>query len=180
MAMPTSPRLTRRLHRRLVLPVLLCGSAAATPAFGEPIGTLAELREAGGTPIEVPQLHELLSGSRITTFVTRDPGIDRSWTNHPDGRFLASWRRTGIVSIGGHGEWRIESRGGQSLYCVRIDWQPSGARRPWQEQWCATLYRLGDEHFGVRERLAGDDPAQAVMPIEIRPRAAAGRPTTAP
>jgi hypothetical protein len=154
----------RSLIGALLFPVALLAPSSALRA--QEIATLADLQEHGAVVIRYESLKALMTGARVVTYLRRDRNIDRAWTNHPDGKFIAFWRRTGVASTGGQGEWRVDDRG-PGLYCVAIIWQTGVDSH--EERWCAAVYRLGDRYYAVRRRGTIPEPSAIADLIEIRP-----------
>lgn len=98
------------------------------------------------TPQEV---RELVNGATVRSVAGED--LLRTWKDAEDGTLQAS--ASGIARpVGGSGKgvWRVADSG---AYCVTIEW---GVRT---ERWCRFIYRLGDQHYGVKSDTNPDAPA---------------------
>jgi hypothetical protein len=124
------------------------------------VSTWGDLRSRGAERLAGDALKALVVDSRLTTYDRS--GNDRAWNNDSDGVIVASMRRTGLASPSGRGTWRF---GPEDTYCVSIVWQDRTASRT--ESWCARIYRLGDQHFGVRSGGASAD-ADRAHPMQFR------------
>ena len=151
-----------RNGRRLV--AAPAGGWALAAGAAEDPRTRADLLAAGARWIPAEPLRELMTGSRIVTY--DGTGLDRAWTNHADGEFVASVRRTSLGSGTGQGRWRITDAG---AYCVRIEWQWGVARHG--ERWCDKVYQVGERYYGLphTDPVRPDHEVRARV-IEIRKR----------
>ncbi|MGB0129505.1 MAG: DUF995 domain-containing protein [Rhodocyclaceae bacterium] len=90
--------------------------------------------QAQATKLSKDELQSFIPGTKVHHVI--QSGSSRTWTNEPDGKFVAStdskkYSMTGAGSTG-HGSWRISDDG---KYCIEIDWKRDS------EKWCSFVWR---------------------------------------
>ena len=109
---------------------------------GEAGVTLGDLKAKGAVKLTHEELAALLPGAKVVNFAST--GSRRTWTNETSGTFAAS--SSNARSVGrpgsGTGTWSLAEN---ARYCVELSW--SGAAAP--EKWCRSIYRVGDQFYGV-------------------------------
>lgn len=119
---------------------------------GAQVSSFADVKAKGGVQLGAADLKELMPGAKV---ISRTPtGSTRSWSNKPDGTFVASSDSRGFstgrtVYVTASGTWRVSDEG---RFCVKIQWTTI------QEDWCRLMFKVGDKYYGVGKL---DDTAQA-------------------
>jgi len=132
--------------------VVLVGTlAVAGPGLPSEIGTLADLRARGATPMTGSELRTLLVGNRVRT------SGGRAWTYGADGTLaFVTEQRTGLASRAGSGTWRIDDDGTACLRLVR-----RVALEATVNEFCSRVYQLDRAYYSVIPHPARDDGAKA-------------------
>ncbi|MCM8594996.1 hypothetical protein [Accumulibacter sp.] len=118
-----------------------------------PPDKLGDVKAQGGQQLSLDELRALLPGAKVFSFTRA--GSTRSWSNDPDGAFVASSDSRGKMQrpSRGHGTWHI---GDNATYCVTIEWSST------TEQWCRYLFRLGDRYYGTKSAVDLSSEAHAL------------------
>ena len=105
------------------------------------VGTVAELRQAGGSQVAAAEMKGLLTGATFES--TSGRGRKREFENSTGGTLYAIsadgsgvFTRTAKVT----GDWNLKDDG---AYCVKVPWRGE------PEEWCRFLFRLGDAYFSA-------------------------------
>jgi hypothetical protein len=98
--------------------------------------------EESGARLSREELASLIPGTKAV-FVIKG-GSTHSWTNEPDGKFVATTDAKSITNTGmgggytARGGWHVSDDG---KYCISIEWK----RYP--ENWCRFVYRMPDGYY---------------------------------
>ena len=119
---------------------------------GAQVSSFADVKGKGGAQLSAADLKDLMPGAKVIS--RTQAGSTRTWTNKPDGSFIAS--SDGRGSAGSRnayatapGTWRVSDEG---KLCVKIQWQVN------QDDWCRFMFKIGDKYYGV-SRLEDTAPA---------------------
>jgi hypothetical protein len=112
-----------------LLAVALLSASVFAQVVDKPADTQTQ-----GTKLSRDELQSFIPGTKVHHVI--QSGSSRTWTNEPDGKFVAStdgkkYSMTGEGSTG-HGSWRISDDG---KYCIEIDWKRDS------EKWCSFVWR---------------------------------------
>lgn len=126
--------------------------------------SLEQLQAKNAEKLSRERLEQLMPGARVMRSTAG--GGELSWTNNPDGKFLANDRQTrsgGMRHRSGFGgtapgTWRISEDG---QYCVDIEW----ALRD-REKWCRDIYQVNSHYYMIRKG-KGDGGNKAML-LEIK------------
>lgn len=150
---------------RILIAVLLAATCGAQPVLAQENEiSLEQLQARNAEKLSREKLEQLLPGARVMRMT--GGGAELSWTNHPDGKFIANDRQTRSGGLGQRsgmggsapGTWRISEDG---RYCVDIDWNTRD-----REKWCRDLYQVNGHYYMIRKgKGGGEDKA---MLLEIR------------
>jgi hypothetical protein len=87
------------------------------------------------------ELSQILPSSTVVS--TDQSGVNRRWTNEPDGKFFATGSVIGRgLSFNAPGDWHISDDG---KYCVHIEWNRM------YENWCALVQRTDGRKYTLVE-----------------------------
>lgn len=127
-----------RAYQLLLVASLLPSTVSAQASA---VGTVAELRQAGGSQVAAADMKGLLTGATFES--TSGRGRKREFENSAGGTLYAIsadgagvFTRTAKVS----GDWNLRDDG---AYCVKVPWRGE------PEEWCRFLFRLGDAYFSA-------------------------------
>ena len=143
-------------QQRVLLGLLLALFMATGLAQDAAVGSVAELRQAGGSQLSAAETKQLLTGATVES--TSGVGRKRGFDNSARGTLYAtSEGGSGAVTkaVRVTGDWSVREDG---AYCVKVPWRAEA------EEWCRFVFRLGNRYF-----LAGKtDDNETLRGIEIR------------
>jgi len=125
--------------RAIITAVLLALSLAAQA--GDLV--LNDLKAQNGVQLSTDELKQLMPNAKVVSYFA---GSSRSWTNEPEGKFVASSdvRRDPSMlmkSSTAQGTWHVGDNG---TYCVTLDWPKRS------ENWCRYIFKVGGKYYGVK------------------------------
>jgi hypothetical protein len=119
----------------------------------------ATLAEEAGVRLSKEELTSFLPGTKAVYVIKG--GSTHSWTNEPEGKFVASTdaKTLNLTGMGSsytaRGTWRVSDDG---KYCISIEW------RRYPESWCRFVYRAPGGGYYMTET---DDPSAEKRKIEL-------------
>lgn len=113
---------------------------------------LNDIKAQNGVQLSAEELNQLLPNAKVISYFR---GSTRTWTNGPDGKFVAYGDARGTMKTlqtqaTGHGTWHIGKNG---QYCISLDWPKRS------EKWCKYIYKTGEKYYGVKSLDDGDGEA---------------------
>jgi hypothetical protein len=98
-----------------------------------------------GTRMSREDLLAFLPGTKVS-HISSTTGSQRTWTNEPDGHFVASSDGKGYMgnalgtrSATARGTWSVNDQG---KYCIEIDWRNVNS-----EKWCSSILKTADGNY---------------------------------
>jgi hypothetical protein len=104
--------------------------------------TTAELESMKATKPSKEDLQTLLSGASIEYVSARN--IKYRYDQKANGSlvgFASGFSFADNANAPGAGTWRVDENG---RYCITSTW---GHSRPYDNNWCAVVYKLGDDYY---------------------------------
>lgn len=118
------------------------------------------LADEVGVRLSKEELASILPGTKAVYVIKG--GSTHSWTNEPEGKFVASTDAKSISGTGmgggytARGTWNVSDDG---KYCINIEW------RRYPENWCRSMYRTTDGGYYLTD---SDDPDAPKRRIELK------------
>lgn len=145
-----------------ILILSVCGSQSVLAQDAEM--SLERLQARNAEKLSREKLAQLLPGAKVMRSTAG--GAELSWTNNPDGKFIANDRQTKSSGMGrrsglggsASGTWRISEEG---QYCVDIDWTTRD-----REKWCRDIYRVNGHYYMIRKGKSNGEATAMLLQIK--------------